>query len=404
MNSDTLETPAALVDLVRVRQNVARVLDYCARHDLKWRPHVKTHKSVTLARLQRDAGVDAFTVATPREAEVMSLVSGDLLLAHPPVGGKLDRVLALPPHVTLRIALDDRELVSRIAAGARAAGRRVGLLVELDVGMGRMGVQTPIEALALARTIDEADGVRFDGVCFYPGHIRSPGAEQGDAIRAAALKLGRALDALHGAGLPPGIVSGGSTPTLFRSHEFPGVTEIRPGTAIFHDRESAGLGAASLEDVAYTVLATVVSTAVPGQVVVDAGSKALSKEEYRSPGEARSPSDPFSEGGFGVVWDRPEVRVRGVSEEHGILDLTHSEWRPKVGDRVRIVPNHVCVSVNLQDELWGVPEGEGASESISLPPAPIPLKPIPLKPIPLKPIPIEGRGRGRVTADSLGPV
>jgi D-serine deaminase-like pyridoxal phosphate-dependent protein len=134
-------------------------------------------------------------------------------------------------------------------------------------------------------------------------------------------------------------VSGGSTPTLWNSHRIDGLTEIRSGSCIFNDLESATQGSASWDDLAYTVLATVVSTAVQGQAVVDAGSKALAKEM------------PPKEGGYGALLDRPEVRVTALSEEHGVLDLSGTDWRPRVGDRVRIVPGHVCVSVNLQDRL-----------------------------------------------------
>jgi D-serine deaminase-like pyridoxal phosphate-dependent protein len=142
-------------------------------------------------------------------------------------------------------------------------------------------------------------------------------------------------------------VSGGSTPAAFGSDRVDGLTEIRPGTYIFNDRTTAVIGACRMEDCAYTVLATVVSTAVPGQAVVDAGSKALSREDIRG-GDAP---------GFGALLDQPDVAVKGLSEEHGILDLSRTDWRPRVGDRVRIVPNHVCVSVNLHDRLWGVRAG-----------------------------------------------
>ena len=164
------------------------------------------------------------------------------------------------------------------------------------------------------------------------------------------------LAALDAAGLHPEIVSGGSTPTLWRSHEIEGLTEIRSGSCIYNDRESLDLGVASADDLAYSVLATVVSTAVPGRAVVDAGSKALAKE---SRGEG---------GGFGILLDRPEVRVVSLSEEHGVLNVEGTTWTPRIGERVRIVPNHVCVSVNLQDRLLAVdgtehrfiePEGRG---------------------------------------------
>jgi D-serine deaminase-like pyridoxal phosphate-dependent protein len=139
-------------------------------------------------------------------------------------------------------------------------------------------------------------------------------------------------------------VSGGSTPTLFQSHGSPDSPRSAPARSIFHDRDTVALGVATLEDVAYTVLATVVSTGVPGQAVVDAGSKALAREEFRG-------GDGAADTGSSWIARRSVV---AVSEEHGILDLSGTDWRPRVGDRVRIVPNHVCVSVNLQDRLLAV--------------------------------------------------
>jgi D-serine deaminase-like pyridoxal phosphate-dependent protein len=182
-------------------------------------------------------------------------------------------------------------------------------------------------------------------VMFYPGHLRMPLAEQGPALAEVSRRLGTFLDALGAAGLTPGRVSGGSTPTLWRSHEVGGMNEIRPGITPFFDRATALMGVCAWEEVAYSVLATVVSTAVPGQAVIDAGSKALAKEEHPA-------------GGYGALLDRPEVEVHALSEEHGMLDLSRTAWRPRVGERVRVVPNHVCVSVNLQDVLWGVRGGQ----------------------------------------------
>jgi D-serine deaminase-like pyridoxal phosphate-dependent protein len=178
---------------------------------------------------------------------------------------------------------------------------------------------------------------------FYPGHVRSNVGGQDEAIRALSDRVSSFVDALSAAGLAPEVVSGGSTPTFWRSHEVRGLTEVRPGTNIFNDRTTSEIGACGWDECAYSVLATVVSTAVPGQAVVDAGSKALAKEEIRA-----------ETVGFGALLDRPEVLVKSVSEEHGLLDLSRTEWRPRVGDRVRIVPNHVCVSVNLHERVYGV--------------------------------------------------
>ncbi|HEV7590343.1 MAG TPA: alanine racemase [Longimicrobium sp.] len=341
---DDLETPAAVVDVDRMRDNLRRAAEYCRAHGLGWRPHTKTHKIGALAAEQVRAGAIGVTLATPREAEVMATAVDDLLLAYPPLGrSKLDRLMALPERVRLTVGLDSAEALRGLADAARAAGRRVGVLVELDVGMRRVGVQSPEEAVALATQAAELDGVEYRGVMYYPGHIRVRGAEQDILLAALAATVRRFIDALADAGLPPRVVSGGSTPTFWRSHEVEGTTEVRPGTNIFNDRTTFEVGACTWEQVAYSVLATVVSTAVPGQAVVDAGAKAIARDPL--PGAAP---------GLGALLDRPDVLVSSVSEEHGVLDLSATDWRPRVGDRVRVVPNHVCVSVNLQERLWGI--------------------------------------------------
>lgn len=344
MNVSALDTPAALVDVSRMHANLERVASYCRERGLAWRPHVKTHKTPELGAAQIAAGAAGLSVATPREAEAMSAVTNDILFAYPPVGrAKLERLLRLPERVELTVGLDSLDVLGELGSGAAARGRAVGVLVEIDVGLQRVGVQMPEEAVALAREAERLDGVVYKGVMLYPGHIRSPVEEQGPPLADVSRRLERVLDALVSADLAPAVVSGGSTPTLFRAHELTGLTEVRAGSCIFNDRSLAAIGACRWEDCAYTVLASVVSTAVPGRAVLDSGSKALAREELRGPGA-----------GYGVVLDRPEVTVGALSEEHGVLDLSASDWRPRVGDRVRVIPNHVCVSVNLQDRLYGV--------------------------------------------------
>ena len=345
---DRLETPAALVDLPVMAANLIRTASYCQSHGLGYRPHTKTHKSAALGTAQLLAGAQGLTVATLREAEVMATVCDDLLLAYPPVGAaKLERLIALAERVGgITVALDSPDALVAMNQAAAAAGVEIGVMIELDLGMGRAGVTTPESAVALAKLAAEASHLRYVGIMFYPGHIREPAGQQDAALAAVQRGLDEFRRALEAAGLSPAIVSGGSTPSLWRSHELSGLTEIRPGQSVFNDRTTAVIEACSWQDCAYTVLATVVSTTVKDQAVVDAGSKALAKEEMRGSG-----------GGYGVLLDRPEIPVKSLSEEHGLLDLSQTDWRPKVGDRVRIVPNHVCVSVNLQDQMWGVRDG-----------------------------------------------
>jgi len=339
-----LETPAAIVDVDRMHANLRRAAEYTRAHGLSWRPHAKTHKIPALAAEQVRAGAVGVTVATAREAEVMSRAVDDLLLAYPPVDpGMLARVLSLPEHVRLTVALDSAEALRGLAAAARERGRRVGVLVEFDAGMHRVGVQTPDEAVALATLAAELNGVDFRGLMFYPGHVRTRIETQDAALGELSGTVQRFVDAATRAGLRPHVVSGGSTPTFWRSHEVGAATEVRPGTNIFNDRTTFAVGACGWDEIAYSVLATVVSTARPGQAVIDAGAKALARDPL-----------PTDEPGLGALLDRPEVAVRSVSEEHGILDLARTDWQPRVGERVRVVPNHVCVSVNLNERLYGV--------------------------------------------------
>lgn len=351
MTLDELETPAPVVDLTRMERNLDRMAAYAADHGLALRPHIKTHKTPWLAAEQLRRGAIGVTCATPREAEVMSEVADDVLLAYPAVGSlKARRVAGLPRDVHLTVALDSARAAGDLADAAREAGRRVGVFVECDMGMRRVGVQTPDDAVALVRHVAGRPELEYAGLTFYPGHIREPVDRQEAALKELNERLGRTLDALTRAHVEPRVVSGGSTPTATRTHEIAGVTEIRPGTYIFNDRTTAAIGACAADDCALTVLATVVSTTVPGQAVIDAGTKSLGREPMRAGARLRA-----DEGdGFGAILGREDVTVRAMSEEHGLLDLSKSDWRPAVGDRVRVIPNHVCIVVHLFDAVHGL--------------------------------------------------
>ena len=345
MTLDELETPTPVVDLARMERNLDRMAAYAADHGLALRPHIKTHKTPWLAAEQLRRGAMGVTCATPREAEVMSEVADDVLLAYPVVGPlKARRVAALPRDIHVTVALDSTRAADDLADAAREVGRRVRVFVECDMGMRRVGVQTPDDAIALVRHVVGLPELEYAGMTFYPGHIREPVDRQDAALKELNERLGRTLDALKRAHVEPGVVSGGSTPTAMRTHEITGVTEMRPGTYIFNDRSTSAIGACAPDDCALTVLATVVSTAVPGQAVIDAGTKALGREPMRG-GDGE---------GFGAILEHEDVPVRAMSEEHGLLDLSKSDWRPEVGDRVRVIPNHVCIVVHLFDIVHGV--------------------------------------------------
>jgi D-serine deaminase-like pyridoxal phosphate-dependent protein len=252
--------------------------------------------------------------------------------------------MSLPESVQPLVSLDSEYAIEQLAINARAANRSIGICVEIDLGMRRVGVQSPEKALQLATLAGQRSPLRFAGLVFYPGHIREHADEQHHAIKKLGTDLAHFINILGDAGLQPQVVSGGSTPAAWRMHEVPGVTEVRPGTYVYNDRITVETGACTWQDCALTVLATVVSTAVPGQVVVDAGSKMLGREPMQGGNAA----------GFGALLNQPEIRVVRMSEEHGILDLSNTDWKPSVGDQVRIVPNHVCYVVNLCDVVFGV--------------------------------------------------
>lgn len=346
-----LETPVPVVDLPRLHANLERAATYAQSQGLALRPHVKTHKSPWIAEAQRRLGAVGVTCATPREAEVMAGV-GDVLVAYPPVSApRALRLASLPEQVELTVALDSQEAVAQLARAVGVAGRRARVYVEMDLGMHRVGVAGVQDAIALARSILSLEQLEYAGIAFYPGHVRAPMREQDAALTSLDEQLVEIVESMALAGVRPGVVSGGSTPTLWRSHELREVTEIRPGTYVYNDRTTAAIGACEWEECALTVLSTVVSTSVPGQAVIDAGTKALGREPLR--GADNGGDDP----GFGALLDRPEVTVRAMSEEHGILDLARTAWRPKVGDQVRVVPNHVCIVVHLFDRAVGLRDG-----------------------------------------------
>jgi D-serine deaminase-like pyridoxal phosphate-dependent protein len=340
-----LETPSAIVDLDRLERNLDAAAAYAKQHDLALRPHVKTHKTAWIAAEQVSRGAAGVTCATPREAEVMSGVTDDILLAYPPVGkARAERIAGLPRDIRVIVALDSLEALIEIERVAEAAGRSIGVYVEIDMGMHRVGVADAGAALELAKRVQRSRALYYEGIAFYPGHIRESVDSQDASLERLNGTIAAALETLRAGGAEPTVVSGGSTPTLWHTHRLHGVTEMRPGTYVYNDRTTAEIGACKWDDCAFTVLATVVSTAVDGQAVIDAGSKALGREPMRgAAGE-----------GFGNLLEHQEVIVKGMSEEHGLLDLSRTSWKPHVGEMVRVIPNHVCIVVHLNDTMHGV--------------------------------------------------
>jgi D-serine deaminase-like pyridoxal phosphate-dependent protein len=342
---DSVATPALVIDAVRVQLNLERLAAYAAHHHLAVRPHTKTHKSVGIARRQIAAGAGGLTVAKVGEAEALLPAfdgDADVLVAYPTVDpARTQRLAALARSATVRVALDTVAAIEAASAVAQAAGVTLGVLVDLDVGMGRTGVPTADALVALAQAVTAARGLRLDGILCYPGHIWAKPAEQAKPLALVAQKLQEALDCFDRHGLCRGIVSGGSTPTVFQSHLVPQVTEIRPGTYVFNDMNTVHGGFCSLDDCAAGIICTVVSDAVAGQVVLDGGTKTFTSDRGPAP-----------DSGHGHIVEYPDAAITKLTEEHGQADVSRCPSRPQVGERVTVIPNHICPCVNLQDRVW----------------------------------------------------
>ena len=346
MHISELDTPALVVDLDVMEGNLSRMAEYCRRHNLRLRPHTKTHKIPELARRQIESGASGITVAKLDEAEVM-IDAGldDVLIAYPIVGPtKTARLARFAERAKITVSLDSAEAARGISAALADHGTNVGILVELDVGFGRCGVPNETEALKLAQTVSSLPGLNFQGLMFFPGHFGVEPAER--AILRAQVNevIDRCVETFANAGLPVSVVSGGSTPSRYESDQFHGVNEVRPGTYIFNDRNTVGVSAADLSECALSVLVTVVSTSVAGHAVIDGGSKTFSSDRYQAE-HGR---------GFGLIKEDPAAEIERFSEEHGHLNVSQSQRRFTVGERLNVIPNHVCSTVNMHDEVYGV--------------------------------------------------
>jgi D-serine deaminase-like pyridoxal phosphate-dependent protein len=346
MKVSDLDTPALLVDLDVVERNLRRASDYARQHRLRLRPHTKTHKIPEFGRRQLALGAAGLTVAKLGEAEVMvSAGPPELLVAYPVLGPrKLGRLLALARETRLTVALDSLAAAGPLSEAAAAAGRKVGVLAEVDVGLGRVGVQPGRELTDLAKQLDRLPGLELQGVEFYPGHIKALDEGGLRAIDRLSATVGQILEDFDRAGLNRAVISGGSTPTLFQSHRVRGMNEIRPGTYIFNDRNTAACGSCRLEDCAASILVTVVSTARQNGMIIDGGSKTFSSDRLVTGGDET----------WGRIVEAPAARFFRMNEEHGYVDLTASPRKFQVGDRVRVLPNHICVAVNLHERIYGI--------------------------------------------------
>lgn len=339
-----LSTPALVLDLDAVERNLDRMAKLCREQGIGLRPHAKTHKMPELGRMQLQRGAVGLTVAKVGEAEVMVEAGEEELLVAYPIFGreKLRRLAALARHHKMLVSLDDERTAQEFSRAAGEAGSSFGVLVEFDAGFRRCGLEPGPECVELAAKIEKLPGLKFRGLMSFFGNVWGSAEERRAESRRVAERLGRALEAFAAAHVPVEIVSGGSTPAAEFSGEIPGLTEIRPGTYIFNDLNTFYQGACGLEDCAARIITTVVSTAVPGHAIVDAGSKTLSSEQLTAGPQT----------GYGRVVEVPDAPLIKLNEEHGYLDVSATDHRFRVGEVVHLIPNHVCSCVNMHDEAF----------------------------------------------------
>ncbi len=345
-------TPCLVIEQVVLQRNIRRMADYAAEHHLKVRPHIKTHKSRFIARLQLQAGAAGLTTAKVGEALEMAHETDDLLIAYPALDGpRTQRIATLALTARPIVAIDSAYAARALQGAAAAQDSLVGILIDLDLGVGRTGLQTPRQACELGKLVMKCSHLQLKGIFCYTGHVTGLTRSFEQAMAEAAAKIQETLDLFHAAGLPAPIVSGGSTPSAFHCHLAKQLTEIRPGTYVFNDLNSIGYGCATPADCAALIHATVVSSAVPGQVVLDAGSKTLTSDRL-------GPAVPLTDSLHGFIPQFPQARITKLTEEHAQVDVTRCIDRPRLGQRVQIIPNHICPWVNLQETAWlQTPEG-----------------------------------------------
>ena len=341
----TVTTPAVLVDAAVLDANLRGMAGSAARRGITLRPHAKTHKSAEVAQRQLAAGAAGLSVATLGEAEAFADAGiSDIFIAYPlwPDAGRVTRLRELAARIRLSVGADSVPAVQRLAA----AQAPVRVLVEVDCGLARSGV-APADAGRIAAAAAQG-GLPVNGVFTFPGHSYAPGAP-GPAARDEAAALATAAASLEAAGLPCPVRSGGSTPSAGLSAGPAGggpVTELRPGVYAFNDAQQVVLGSATLDQVALTIQATVVSVPAADRFILDSGAKVL------------GPDRPAWVPGHGLLPGYPDAVITGLWEHHAVVRMAPEAGPlPEAGDQVTVIPNHVCTVVNLVDFLHVVTDG-----------------------------------------------
>ncbi|MBW3634385.1 MAG: alanine racemase [Chloroflexi bacterium] len=349
-DDEPLDTPVIAVDETLLHRNIDEMASLARSCGVSLRPHSKTHKSPRIARLQLEAGAAGLTCAKLGEAEVLVAEGGvrDILIAYPIVGElKIRRLLDLTNRAHITVAVDSLEAALALSRAFANSGRVLDVYIEVNTGQDRAGARAGQEAVDLAVDIARMPGLRLSGVMTHEGHAGFSGP---DEISTVAQNAGQALvdtaERLRGLGVEVTQVSVGSTPSSWFTPRVKGITEMRPGTYVFHDNNAFRHGRIGPDRCAARVVATIVSRPAPDRAIIDAGSKALALDP--------SPSHP----GHGYIVGHSDATIARLSEEHGVVLLPPDEQGFNVGDRVEIIPNHICPAVNLTDELVIVRDGE----------------------------------------------
>ena len=348
------DTPDVVVDLGRLDANIARAAALTAAHGLDLRPHIKTHKILQIASRQIEAGAIGIQVAKLAEAEVFARAGvANIFIGYPLVGPrKIARLIELleETDTTISLATDSLEVAVPIAKAAADAGRTLRMSIEVDTGLRRLGVLPGQPAVELAKHLADLDGIELVGLFTHEGHVYTQ-ADSTEAkremTRVACAEIVETAEAIHASGISLATVSVGSSGTFRFAVECPGVTEVRPGTYVFNDLTQLLQGSATSADLAAFVVATVVGRPEATRAVIDAGSKVLTSDRLIASGPSNT---------FGAVVGRPGAYVTRLSEEHGLLELP-SGTDIRIGERIAIVPNHICPVINLTDSVAVIADG-----------------------------------------------
>lgn len=367
MTLASIRTPSVLVDQQKLERNIERMQSAADTRRIRLRPHAKTHKSADIAHIQIARGAVGICCAKLGEAEVFAHAGiADIRVPYPLNPANASRVLALLDRTRLSFIVDDLEVAREWSRVVDAAGRTVDVLVKVDVGFHRCGIDPDAPGAAeFVTRVAELPGLTLRGLLSHAGHAYGAASEaETAAIAATEARLLRTLkDNVAAKGIRLEEISVGATPTARFSLSEDGITEVRPGNYVYYDRTQVGLGSASWDDCALTVLSRVVSRPAPDRLIFDAGSKTLTTDLAKGAGDVS---------GYGAVLEAvdgtqptPNLLIERLSEEHATVRVRGGDSQLKPGDLVRIVPNHACVVSNMVDEIWLV-SGNSPLEKIDV--------------------------------------